>query len=56
MKVTAASVTLLVVAALPELCVAAPAKRDDSSAPTGKLFAYPTLDDLMSSCYQTSKF
>ncbi|KAG2095868.1 ferritin-like domain-containing protein [Suillus cothurnatus] len=34
MKVTAASVTLLVVAALPELCVAAPAKRDDSSAPT----------------------
>jgi hypothetical protein len=34
MKVTAASVTLLVVAALPELCVAAPAKRDDSSVPT----------------------
>jgi hypothetical protein len=34
MKVTATSVTLLVVAALPELCVAAPAKRDDSSAPT----------------------
>jgi hypothetical protein len=34
MKVAAASVTLLVFAALPELCVAAPAKRDDSSAPT----------------------
>jgi hypothetical protein len=34
MKVAAASVTLLVFAALPELCVAAPAKRDDSSVPT----------------------
>ncbi|KAG1840191.1 ferritin-like domain-containing protein [Suillus subalutaceus] len=34
MKLAAASLTLLVVAALPELCVAAPAKRDDSSTPT----------------------
>ncbi|KAG1808918.1 ferritin-like domain-containing protein [Suillus subaureus] len=34
MKVTAASVALLVVAALPGFCVAAPAKRDDSSTPT----------------------
>lgn len=34
MRVTAASVALLVVAALPELCVAAPSKRDDSSTPT----------------------
>lgn len=33
MKVTAASLTLLAVAALPELCVAVPAKRD-SSTPT----------------------
>ncbi|KAG2356614.1 hypothetical protein BDR07DRAFT_1491709 [Suillus spraguei] len=34
MKVTAASVTLLVAAALPELCAALPTKRDDNSVPT----------------------
>lgn len=34
MKVTPASVTLLVVAALHDLCVAVPAQRDDSSIPT----------------------
>ncbi|KAG2143554.1 ferritin-like domain-containing protein [Suillus bovinus] len=34
MKVTAASASLLVVAALSELCVAVPAKRGDSGAPT----------------------
>ncbi|KAG1785324.1 ferritin-like domain-containing protein [Suillus plorans] len=34
MKVTPASVTLLVVAALHDFCVAVPAKRDDSSIPT----------------------
>ncbi|KAG1722703.1 ferritin-like domain-containing protein [Suillus lakei] len=34
MKVTSASVTLLAVAALPELCVAVPVKRDGSSTPT----------------------
>ncbi|KAG2098917.1 ferritin-like domain-containing protein [Suillus discolor] len=34
MKVTPASVTLLVVAAFHDLCVAVPAKRDDTSIPT----------------------
>jgi hypothetical protein len=55
MKVTTASVTLLAVAALSELCAAVPTKRDDSSTPTGELGAYPILGDLISSRYQRFK-
>lgn len=41
MKVTTASVTLLAIAALSELCTAAPTKRADSSTPTGELLLIP---------------
>ena len=41
MKVTTASVALLAVTALPELCMAIPVERSDDSAPTGKFAACP---------------
>jgi hypothetical protein len=47
MRITAASVTLLAVAALTELCMAIPAARDDTSTPTGKFATWAVFCDSM---------
>jgi hypothetical protein len=41
MQVTLASMVLLAIAAIPELCMARPAKRDDSNTPTGNSLLTP---------------
>jgi hypothetical protein len=57
MKVITASVTLLAVAVLSELCAALPTKRADSSTPTGESdVAYPIIGDLTPSRYQRFRF